>query len=291
MAHLLISAYDRAEPDVADWLTPLAVELGENLVPADSDNWGQWRLFTDIIPRMKARLHETIGLYPPDVRVRSSNELSPLQFRTLLDGHRVTECVASQPDVIPESQAPGTDQVDPALWQQVMDAVSETLSARPSMLCTPEVVGSFLREWAGGTEQQQNLAERLNVDREACTRLWRDIYAAVLTTGRVPRWDPELRDITEAALGLAAMPASSVPATAGTEKAKQSAAAKAGDSGAGNDCKHGVEDDDRPRLCQASDHCQASHRRRHPGRVRSGRRSRCPERAAALIRATCPGTG
>jgi hypothetical protein len=241
-AHLLISAHDRTEADVADWLTPLAVELGENLVPTDSRNWDQWRLFTDIIPRMRAQLHETIGLYPPAVRVWSSNDLSPLQFRMLLDGHRVTEGVARQPDVIPESQAPGTDQVDTALWQQVMDVVSETLRARPSMLCTPEVVESLLSEWAGGTEQQQNLAERLKGDREACIRLWRDIYAAILTTGRVPRWDSELREIAEAALGLAAVPVSSTPATVGTPKANQLAADKAGDGGAGNDSKHGNED-------------------------------------------------
>jgi len=243
MAHLLISAHGRAEPDVADWLTPLAVELGDKLVPADSRSWVQWRLFTDIIPRMKARLQETTGLYPPAVRVRGSNDLGPLQFRVLLDGHCVTEGTAGQPDAVAESQATRTDRVDPALWQQVMDAVSETLSARPSMLCTPEVVGPFLADWANGTEQQQNLAERLKADREACIRLWSDTYAATLTTGRVPPWDSGLREITEATLGLAtSVPVSSLPATAGALTTDQPAIDEVGDRGAGENGKHGGEE-------------------------------------------------
>jgi hypothetical protein len=209
-ARLLIFAHATPVPEVADWQTPLAVELGEHLVPGETATWEQWELFTDIIPRMKARLAEQTGLHPPGVRVRTSDDLGPLEFRVLLDGHRVADGTAGRPDA--ESQPTPDGQVDPALWQQVIDSVFRTLSARPSMTCSPEQVWSIITEWeAGMDEEQRSLAAQLRADRSACIRLWQGLYATTLANGRAPSWDSGLRQMAENALQLTVGPGTAQP--------------------------------------------------------------------------------
>lgn len=66
-------------------VTPIAVEAAIDLIPDDTST-DTWRLFTDYIPAMRARLKEAVGVTVPGVRVRSNDTDMPLaSYLIMLD--------------------------------------------------------------------------------------------------------------------------------------------------------------------------------------------------------------
>ncbi|MEO6502554.1 MAG: FHIPEP family type III secretion protein [Jatrophihabitantaceae bacterium] len=215
------------------YITPVVVEVGDDLVPLVDPNLDGGTFINDLIPRMKTRVFESMGVRPPGVRLRLSQALAADQFVVLVDGVAVLRGTVPT-EVRFAIKTAETNERDPKVgWVRyhpltaqrgvwavsiaAADATGDTLAPREYLLLAIETaLRSRLTRFVGPDEVSELVDEwrtvderSLHVDGDDVLALtwviqhaledgvsvvdWRGLLAAVETAGGLGTPEPNLR--------------------------------------------------------------------------------------------------